>query len=396
VQPVVPDLHNARNVARRRRLPRDLHPLAWWVWALSLAAAVTKTTNPVLVVLVMAVLALVVVNRRVEAPWARALKYYLALALAVVVIRVLSRTIFGGDVSAGGAHPLFTLPTLSLPSWAAGVQVGGPVTLDATVSALYSGLQLGCLLCCLGAANVLANPKRALRSLPGALYELGAAVVVAFNIAPQIVESVRRVRRARRLRGEARTRLHVVRTIAIPVLQDALDRSIVLAASMDSRGYGRTSSASPRSRRLVAALMLAGLLSLCIGVYGLAVPGVLGVGVPLALTSGVLLCAAGLWLGSRRVGHTEYRPDRWLGSEWLVVAAGLMPFVFLSLGLGSGSGSLNPSFSPVTWPRLPVVAAMAILVAALPAFATPPPLARRVSVDVSIWAPRPDRLEVQV
>jgi energy-coupling factor transport system permease protein len=182
-----------------------------------------------------------------------------------------------------------------------------------------------------------------------------------------------------------------VRTIAIPVLQDALDRSIGLAASMDSRGYGRTSSASPRSRRLVAALMLAGLLSLCIGVYGLAVPGVLGVVVPLALTSGLLLCAAGLWLGSRRVGHTEYRPDRWLGSEWLVVAAGLTPFVFLSLNLGSGSGSLNPSFSPATWPRLPVVDAVAILVAALPAFVAPPP--SQPVLKVGRGEPRPARLD---
>jgi energy-coupling factor transport system permease protein len=375
------------------------------VWALGLAAAVTKTTNPLLVGLVMAVLALVVVNRRVEAPWARALKYYLALALTIIVMRVVSRSIFGGDVTADRAHRLFTLPGLSLPSWAAGVQVGGPVTLEATLSSLYGGLQLGCLLCCVGAANVLANPKRALRSLPGALYELGAAMVVAFNIAPQIVESVHRVRRSRKLRGDARTRLHAVRTIAIPVLQDALDRSIGLASSMDSRGYGRTSSASPRSRRLVAVLMLAGLLSLCIGVYGLAVPGVLGVVVPLALTSGLLLCATGLWLGSRRVGHTEYRPDRWLGSEWVVVAAGLMPFVFLSLDLGSRSGSLNPSFSPATWPGLPIADAVAILVAALPAFVAPPPLKRPVSVPVTTQPalesrsgeahlPHLDRLEV--
>ena len=36
----------------------------------------------------------------------------------------------------------------------------------------------GTMLCCIGAANALANPKRALRVLPGALYELGTAVAV--------------------------------------------------------------------------------------------------------------------------------------------------------------------------------------------------------------------------
>ena len=28
------------------RLPRDLHPVAWWVWALGLATAASFTTNP--------------------------------------------------------------------------------------------------------------------------------------------------------------------------------------------------------------------------------------------------------------------------------------------------------------------------------------------------------------
>ena len=99
------------------------------------------------------------------------------------------------------------MPQVPLPSWAAGVQLGGPVTLEGTVSALYDGLRLGTLLCCLGAANTLANPKRALRVLPGALYELGVAVVVSLSVAPQLVESVQRVRRARKLRGGATRRL---------------------------------------------------------------------------------------------------------------------------------------------------------------------------------------------
>ena len=36
------------------RLPRDLHPAAWWLWALALAAAASRTTNPLLLALVLA------------------------------------------------------------------------------------------------------------------------------------------------------------------------------------------------------------------------------------------------------------------------------------------------------------------------------------------------------
>ena len=74
------------------------------------------------------------------------------------------------------------------------MQVGGPVTLEGTLAAVYDGLRLATLICCIGAANALANPKRALRALPGALYELGVAVVISITMAPQLVTSVQRVR----------------------------------------------------------------------------------------------------------------------------------------------------------------------------------------------------------
>ena len=33
------------------RLPRDLHPIAWWVWAIGLAAGASLSTNPVWMVM---------------------------------------------------------------------------------------------------------------------------------------------------------------------------------------------------------------------------------------------------------------------------------------------------------------------------------------------------------
>ena len=108
------------------------------------------------------------------------------------------------------------------------------------LAAVYDGLRLATLLLCVGAANTLANPKRLLQSMPAALHEIGVAVTVALSVAPQLIESGQRVRRARRLRGEPGRRFHVVREVALPVMTDALDRSLLLAAAMDARGYGRT------------------------------------------------------------------------------------------------------------------------------------------------------------
>ena len=75
------------------------------------------------------------------------------------------------------------------------------------------------------------------------------AVVVALTVAPQLVESVLRVRRARRLRGGAGARpAGAAAACCCPVLEDALDRSLRLAAAMDSRGYGRRGTATRRER----------------------------------------------------------------------------------------------------------------------------------------------------
>ena len=354
------------------RLSRPLHPLAWWLWALGLASAASRTTNPVVLVALVGVLGVVVASRRSDAPWARSFHYYLFLAAVVIAIRVVFQAIFGGVPGSSG-HVLVTLPRIPLPAWAAGIHLGGPVTFEEVLSALYGGLRLATLLCCVGAANALANPKRALRLLPGALYELGTAVIVALSVAPQLAESAQRVHRARHLRGAVASRRRgVVRTVAVPVLEDALDRSLHLAAAMDSRGYGRTGGVPRRSRRVTGVLLVGGLAALCLGTYGLfdgAAPAALGLPV---LVGGVAVCVAGLAVGGRRVGRTRYRPDPWRAPEWGVVACGLIPAVVLAVA----PTGLNPPTTPLAWPGLPLPAILAILVAAAAALVAPPPSVR--------------------
>lgn len=303
------------------RLPRDLHPVAWWVWALGLCAAATFTTNPFLLLMIVGVAATVVSLRRSDHPWGRSFRLYLWLAVFVVVMRVGFWVVFGGW---SGGRVLLELPSVPLPSWFAGISLLGPLYAEALLFALYDGLRLATIILCVGAANSVANPKRLLRSVPPALYEIGTALVVAVTVLPQFADSARRVRAAQSLRAGDTHRVRRLRRFLVPVLEDALERSLALAAGMDTRGYGRTSGATPAQRRTTGVLMLVGLGGICVGVYAVldtTAPRVLAL--PM-LGLGLAAAVAGLLSAGRRVERTRYRPDPWQWPEVAVVASGAL------------------------------------------------------------------------
>lgn len=345
-----------------------MHPLAWWAWALGLVVATTRTTNPVVIGLLVAAATLVVMARREDAPWGRAFRWYLALGACIVVVRVLFYVVVG--IKTPGVV-LLDLPRVPLPEWAVSVELLGPVTLTGLLVAVYGGLRLAALVICFGAANALANPRRALRSLPAALHQLSTAVVIAMSVTPQLVTSAAQVRRAQRLRGTAPRGLRSLPAVALPVLTDALDRSVALAASMDSRGYARAVPGT--SDRRVGALLLGALLAAVLGTYGLldgTSPGWLGLPV---LAAGAAAAAVGGVLAGRRVRRTRYRPERWGARATLVAGCGALAGGLLVAVTATDPAALDPSLSPLGWPSLPPVALVAVLLAAAPAFLAPAP-----------------------
>lgn len=222
----------------------------------------------------------------------------------------------------------------------------------------------------MGAANALANPSRLLKSLPGALYEIGVAVVVGLTFAPHFIADVQRVRAARRLRGRPDKGIRGLLHVGLPVLEGALERSVALAAAMDARGYGRTADVPARVRRTTTALTLGGLLGICAGTYGLLTAEGGTYGMPVLL-AGAVAALAGLRLGGRRTPRTRYRPDRWNARGCLVAGSGAVVAVALALAAATDPAALHPGVIPPVAPTLPLWPAAAILVGLLPAFIAP-------------------------
>jgi energy-coupling factor transport system permease protein len=360
----------------RTRLPRDLHPGAWWLWALGLAATASATTNPWLLLMVAAVAGFAVACRRADHPWSSSFHLYLGLAVVIVLIRVLARIVLGGG---DFGHVLVDLPEVPLPHWVAGIHLFGPITREYLLGGLYDGLRLATLVICVGAANSLADPKRLLKSMPPALYEIGTALVVSVSVMPQLAESVQRVRRARRLRGVTGSRIGRLRGTVVPVLEDALERSVALAAGMDARGYGRSGHLPQRQRVVTGTLMLTGLIGICVGTYAMldhTAPRWLA-GPMLAAGSAVAI--AGFVAAGTRVRRTRYRPDHWRLPELVVAASGIVPAVLTFTVLADDQRLVHPGVEGP--PTLTVTALLAVLVGTVAAAAAPPPvLATRAEV----------------
>ncbi len=352
----------------------SLHPWAWWCWAIGIGIAVSGTTNPLLLALIATSMVAVVMLRRSDAPWARSVRAYLLLSLFVIGMRLFFQVLLGGG---HGETVLFALPQLPLPEWAAGIRLGGPVTAEALLGTLYDALRLAVMLLCIGAANALANPRQALRSVPAALYEASVAVVIALSVAPQLVESVQRVRRARRLRGDTSRGLRALGGVALPVLSDAIERSMDLAAGMEARGFARTRGLPVKG---TLPLMLLASMTATTGVFLLLSTSHWQLAAALLL-AGLAGAGLGLRTAGRSLQVTSYRPHPWRTRDTLVAASGVLAAVLvLWLGwLDPGAlpagvaalldpAALAPTTNPLSWPQLslPMLTVTALVLLPLP------------------------------
>jgi len=359
---------------------RFLHSGAWWLWAIFLAAMAASTTNPFLLLSIIAVVLLVVRNRKSDAPWSGSIKGYLIAAGLVVFIRMIlvfiTPDIFGDTT-------LLMLPEIKLPSFFAGVKLGGALKANTLLYAFEEGLRLATILICIGAAQSLASPTRLLKSIPAALYEVGLAIVVALTFAPQLAQDAKRVRDAQYLRGRKIKGIKALAKTLIPVLEGAMERARQLAAAMDSRGYGRRIHQSRAQRNLTNVFILGGLLGILFGLFGL-----LGIFSQSRISSitliiGITVSIFALWVAGNNASRSTYRPDTWRYPEFLVISSSFLGLIIFKL---SESLILNPPTSPLAVPALSWITLLGVWIGmtAIP-FSPKPPSHHKKIIEISSY-----------
>jgi energy-coupling factor transport system permease protein len=240
----------------------QISPGAWWLLGLAFAISSALAESSLTLLAIHAVLISIILVARESAPWSQSLRFYLVTGLLVVAIRVLFRVIFNIDSSNDVA--------LSLPYWQltlgpfGELNFFGRVSSVSLASAIHDGLKMSAIILSIGLANSLASPRRLLKATPGALYEVATAFVIALNLAPQLIASAKRVRQASLLRRGLTTRNA---RLLVPILEDTLERSMALAATMDSRGFGRQGALTVKQRAFARATSLLAVFALAVGSY---------------------------------------------------------------------------------------------------------------------------------
>lgn len=288
------------------------NPYAWGIWLIGATLPPILTRNPLYLILdLLAVLLLWQEEGEEAARWRGLLKLAFWLVFLSVPFNALTVHI--------GRIVLFRLPA----GWPV---VGGPVTLEAVLYGLSTGLALLALFQAFAVFNLRVNTSAVLRLVPPFLFEAGLVAAIGLSFMPQLLRSISQVRESQRLRGHRFRRIGDFLPLVMPVLAISMERSLELSESLASRGIGRHRGMPTAASRIANASLTA------VGLFGLTAGVALGACCParklaawgMGIASMLLLTTV-FYLQGRSVSRSRYVSYRWDAGALLVALAGLIP-----------------------------------------------------------------------
>lgn len=294
----------------------SLHPGAWTAWLAAVAVAAFAISNPLVLLVCLGAVTLVgLAGPPDDSPVGKAFHVFLVAGTVLLALRLG----FVALLADPGQTVLLTLPRLEIPG---GFGFGGPVSAEVLVASATDGLRVLVVLAAFGVFNARVELSRLVRGVPAPFRDAGLVVSIAAAFVPGLLRTVRDVRDAQRLRGERGLRT-LAPSLVVPVLGLSLERALLLAESMDARGFGRTAGEPlPRVPLLTGAGAVVGGLALWVsGLEAVALGLVAGGGLALVAT----LRTAARRSATTHLARTHWRPRD--TAVALVSAAGTLGFL---------------------------------------------------------------------
>ena len=344
--------------ATRARSESQLHPLAWAAWLGAGLTMVLLTSNPLYIALI--TLSALVVYASHRRAGRRAIDVLLVGGVALALLTIPLNLVTGST----GATSVFDLPSLTMPGWLAGVTFGGPVTAESLTYAAAHALAIAGMLALVCAFNASVDHFKLLKYTPPGLAQLGIIVTISLLLVPETLRRILTLSESRTVRGYE-SRLRSVPGLLLPILAEALERSVQRAESLDARGFGRIAS-PPELFETVAAVACVGVAAIAGFWYYYYPSDHFASAAAMAMgASGVIAIA---WWQARRSGTTRLMLPRVSRLDRAVVGASLAAVVCLVLSRIFAIGGVAylpfPSVSPPQFHPVPAVACLLLLIPA--------------------------------
>ena len=337
------------------------HTGSWVLWLAAGAVAAFTLRNPLYLVLVLGAAWLVYAALGRSTPTGRSWGGFVKLGVFLFALTI--------PFNALSIH-LGSIILLHLPaSWPI---IGGPITLEAVIAGLVSGLSLFTILVVFAAFNAVVDHYQLLRGTPAFLFQAGVILSIAITFVPQMVLSAQEIRQAQRIRGHRFRGLRDLLPLIMPLLASGLERAIQLAETMEARGFGSTLAPLSRRQTVLSQVgILLALLGLLSGLFVLAYCPSWGTWGWMLVSLGTLALLAIFGLQERRTKRTRYRRPRWHARDSAVAIASAIVIVLV---LGARltipqalfyspypPNSLLPAFQPLVGGVLLLLVAPAVL-----------------------------------
>ncbi|MBN1995204.1 MAG: energy-coupling factor transporter transmembrane protein EcfT [Anaerolineae bacterium] len=351
--------------------PQTGYPFQAKTWTLWLLAALTPailTKNPLYLLLLIAVVWLNYFSLDPKTATARGWRAFLYLGVVLALVSVVFNILF---VRAGATH-LFTLPKLQWQTttemgYVTVAQIGGKVTLESLVYGLNTGLALMTILLIFATFNTQVDHYQLLRSTPRFLYQSAIVMSIAITFIPYMLIAQREIREAQTLRGHRFRRIRDLLPLFVTLLAEGLERSLVLAESMEARGF----SSPPPGQTVETGLRLKGCIALALtillgGAFAWNYAPQKIIGGTMMLAGGTMLAMA-LWLVGRKVRRSRYRRALWRRQDTVVAVTAMISLsVILANWLTNRSILIFYPYPKLQWPPFSPMIALSLLLLATP------------------------------
>lgn len=338
------------------------HPWAWIVWTTGVCVTAVVTRNPWYQGLLWTALLMDLWFLPATHPSGSSWRHLLWVAGGTAGLSA----VFNVLIVHEGRVILFRLPA----QWPL---VGGPITAEALMYGLATGLSLVTVITLFALFQREMPPSQWLRVVPGFMYLGGMVTAIGLAFFPATWQAARDIYDAQRLRGHRFHRVWDYAALVAPLLVDSLERSLQLAEALTARGFGaHVRPWSSRSRVAVQAALWVSLAALATGAFLRTYRPAQPWGAAL-LWGGVTALLLLFYLQGRRVRRTRYRRWYWRRRDTLLAAGGAALLLStLAVRLVYPEAWFYypyPPYSP--WPEFRWFPGITLLLAALPAWLAP-------------------------